>query len=427
MSVYEDFLTYLWQFKAFNRLGLKTVDGSPLTIINVGYLNKDAGPDFQDVSIQIGDTKWVGSVEIHVKASDWERHGHTGDKAYNNVILHVVYENDALVFRPDGTPIPALELKPYINQETEDRYRSLVQNLNWIPCEKHIAEIDHLPMESWLLRMLIERMELKSAQLIALVEELKGSWDDAFYISLARNFGFKTNALPFELMARSLPQQLLAKHKNSARQIDALLFGQAGFLEDDFDDEYPQHLKTEYQFLKAKYRLQPIEKHLWKFLRLRPQNFPTLRLAQFSALVVKSSHLFSKVLEISDPKKIAKLFTGLTLHPYWSAHYRFDTTTQAVSTQLGISSIHNILLNSVAVTLFAYGQYTDNEEFRERSIKILETIPFEDNQITRKFVDIGVRRGNSDRSQALLHLKKVYCDSKKCLSCAIGTKIVNPN
>ncbi|MBC8054493.1 MAG: DUF2851 family protein [Sphingobacteriaceae bacterium] len=427
MPIYEDFLFYVWQFKVFNKSDLKTIDGQPIELIYNGVLNKNAGPDFQDAKIRIGNTEWIGNVEIHVKASDWDRHNHTQDKAYNNVILHVVYENDKSVLRQDGTPIPTLEIKPFIYPNIEGQYEALMQNLNWIPCEKQLANIEELHLESWLLRMLIERLEEKSRQFIEVLEEYKGSWDDAFYIILARNFGFKTNALPFEMFARSLPQQILAKHKNNPFQIEALVFGQAGFLDAELEDEFHRKLKNEYSFLKAKYDLKPMDKYLWKFLRLRPQNFPTLRLAQFSGLIVKSSHLFSRILEIGEPKHIAELFKQLPVSSYWNTHYRFTKQADNVSVQLGSSSINNILLNSVAVTLFSYGKYTDNDIIKDRAISLLETIPFEANQITQRFLEIGVKKGNSDRSQALLHLKKSYCDLKKCLNCAVGTKIVSPN
>lgn len=426
MHFYEDFLFYVWQFKVFSQQNLKTVDNQPIKLIHTGVLNRNAGPDFENAKLLINDTEWAGTVEIHIKSSDWLLHNHTTDKAYNNVILHVVYEHDTSVFRNDGTEIPTLEIKSYIFPNIEIQYQALMQNLNWIPCEKHIPDIKEIHLESWFERMLIERLEEKAVQFEEILKEYKGSWDDAFYIALARNFGFKTNALPFEMLARSLPQQILSRHKNNQLQIEALIFGQAGFLEDRLTDEYHEQLRREYLFLKAKYNLKPLDKYLWKFLRLRPQNFPTLRLAQFSALVVKSSHLFSKLLDVKEPDKIACLFKELPMALYWSNHYRFEKETEKTSAQLGDASIDNILLNSVANTLFTYGKYTNNDEIRNRAIDLLAIIPFERNQITQRFLDIGVKKGYSDKSQALLHLKKTYCDLKKCLNCAIGIKIVNP-
>jgi hypothetical protein len=427
MPFYEDFLFFVWQFKVFSQQNLKTVDNQSIKLVHTGVLNRDAGPDFEQAKLFIGDTEWVGNVEIHIKASDWNLHKHSTDKAYNNVILHVVYEYDCPVYRMDGTEIPTLEIKPFIFPNIESQYHALMQNLNWIPCEKHIASIEDMHLESWFSRMLIERLERRSIELEAILDEFKGSWDDVFYVALARNFGFKTNALPFEMLARSLPQQILARHKNNPQQIEALVFGQAGFLEDKLEDVFHQQLAREYRFLKAKYNLKPIDKYLWKFLRLRPQNFPTIRLAQFSALIVQSSHLFSKILEIKDSKKISNLFKNLKVSDYWLSHYRFEKEAEGVSIQLGQSSVNNILLNTVALTLFSYGKYIDNDKIKDRAINLLEALPFEKNQITQRFIDIGVKKGNSSRSQALLHLKKSYCDEKKCLNCAIGTKIVNSN
>jgi hypothetical protein len=427
MPIYEDFLFYVWQFKVFDKKELKTIDNQPIELQYTGVLNKNAGPDFQEAKLKIGGTEWAGNVEIHIRSSDWDRHHHTSDPAYNNVVLHVVYEYDKAVYRNDGSKVPTLEIKPYIHSDIENQYKALMQNLNWIPCEKQIGTIDELHLESWLLRMLVERLEQKSEAFVEILNEYKGSWDDAFYVTLARNFGFKTNALPFEMLARSLPQQILARHKNNPLQIEALVFGQAGFLENDSQDAYHKSLCKEFRFLKAKYNLKPIDKYLWKFLRLRPQNFPTLRLAQFSALIIKSSHLFSRILEVKKIKEIAKLFTDLPVSDYWLTHYRFEKEADAVSIQLGVSSVNNILLNSVAITLFCFGKSTGNDVIQDKAISLLEIIPFELNQITNRFIEIGVKKGNADRSQALLHLKKSYCDLKKCLNCAVGTKIVNPN
>ena len=266
----------------------------------------------------------------------------------------MVSNYDKPVSRTDGTQIQTLELKARIPGQIENKYQELMQNLYWIPCENKLKDVDEFITRNWLSRILIERLEQKSREVLNLVEELKGSWDDAFYISLARNFGFKTNSLPFEMLARSLPQQILAKHKNNALQIEALLFGQAGFLAGDIDDEYHKQLKVEYSYLQKKYKLNAIHVHLWKFLRLRPNNFPTIRLAQFAGLVINSNHLFSKVIEIRDKKELGKLFENLPVNRYWETHFRFEKAAQAASRQLGKESINNILLNTVTFFIFSY-------------------------------------------------------------------------
>lgn len=421
----EDFICFIWKFRQFSQKNLKTIYSEPVEIITPGIYNKDAGPDFSDVKVRINNTLWAGNAEVHIQSSDWERHKHGQDEAYNNVVLHIVYEHDKSVLRNDGTEPPTLELKNYITPGIEKRYHMLMENLSWIPCEKQMGQVDEIYIGNWLSRMLIERLEEKSSGIFALVKECKGSWDDAFYIQIARNFGLKVNALPFELLARSLPQQILGKHKNSPLQTEALLFGQAGLLNEEQQDVYTSLLTKEYHFLKKKYSLKPIDSYLWKFLRLRPQNFPTLRIAQFSALILKSTRLFSQILEIKETKKIADLFKDLRPNPYWDNHYRLGKVSTGVSPQLGQEAINNILINTVAVMIFSYGKYIDDENLMRRAVDILENLPSETNHITKRFNEIGVACGNADRSQALLQLKKSWCDKKNCLFCAVGAKIIN--
>jgi hypothetical protein len=267
-------------------------------------------------------------------------------------------------------------------------------------------------------------LEKRSVAVMKALEVNRGDWEETFYQFLAAQFGFKTNAVPFELMAKLLPQLTLGKHKNNSLQIEALIFGQAGFLEDDVKDEYPKKLKEEYQFLQKKYDLKPIEKHLWKFMRLRPQNFPTIRLAQFAALIVKSNHLFSKVLDIKDTDALRKLFTSLEINPYWETHYRFDAASKSISKSLGQSSIDILLLNTFVLFLFSYGKHTQQEYFINRSLKLLEKLPSEQNKIVTNFDSVGIKVNTAFDSQALLELKNNYCDHKKCLQCGVGNKIL---
>ena len=421
----EDFLHYLWKNRLFEAGDLQTTCGQKLRIISTGTHNQDAGPDFENSKLEIGQTLWAGNVEIHINASDWEKHNHQRDDSYENVILHVVFNHDADLTRKDGSVIPVLVLKDRIPEEVLRKYRWLNENLDWIPCEKHLSRIEDVHVHSWLSRVLVERLEEKSATVNKVLDEYKQSWDDAFYVVLARNFGFKVNALPFEMLARSLPQQILARHKNSSFQIEALIFGQAGFLASEAEDSYPLQLKTEYQFLQKKYSLQPVDRFLWKFLRMRPQNFPTLRLAQFCGLVFRSSHLFSKILEIQSVSEIKKFFEDLPVNEYWKTHYRFDVTSKVNSTQIGEHSIDSILINTVAVFLFAYGKNMNSPSDVNRALELLESIAAEDNNVTRKFKETGIRLSGSFASQAMLQLKKSYCDRKKCLHCGIGARLLN--
>lgn len=421
----EDFIHYIWKFRLFDRESLQTTDGEKIEVFSAGLPNSDSGPDFHNARLRIGDTTWAGNVEIHINSSDWHKHKHTNDNAYRNVILHVVYRDDEPITLPDGRKLATLELRDRIAPELYQKYHHLIYgNQQFIPCEGSIKTVDDMTLRNWLTRVLVERLEKRAGTVVAALEKNKGDWEEIFYQFLAANFGFKTNALPFELMAKSLPQSILGKHKNNALQIEALIFGQAGMLEEDFKDDYPRSLKEEYHFLQKKYNLQPIEKHLWKFMRMRPQNFPTIRLAQFAALVVRSNHLFSKMIEIRDVAQLRELFTRLTINPYWDNHYRFDAESKPSSKSLGESSIDILLLNSFVLFLFCYGKHNQQEYFINRSLKLLEKLPAEENNIVTNFGLLGIKLGTAFDSQALLELKNGYCSQKKCLQCGIGNKIL---
>jgi len=423
----EDFLHYVWKFRLFDRINLRTTEGEELEIYSAGLHNTHAGADFQNARIRVGETTWAGNAELHLSSADWQRHGHTGDNAYDNVILHVVYNDDAPVTLPNGRRLPTLVLKDRISADLYNRYHGLVfGNQRIIPCEGSIARIDPLTMQNWLTRILVERLEKRAETVTAALEKNRGDWEETFYQYLAANFGFKTNALPFELLAKSLPQNILAKHKNNPLQIEALIFGQAGFLNEEPADDYPRSLKKEYDYLRKKLSLTPVETHLWKFLRMRPQNFPTIRLAQFAALIVQSSHLFSRILEVKEVKDLRKLFAEIEIHPYWQTHFRFDKESPASVKHLGQASVNTLLLNTVALFLFSYGKHMQQQYYISRALKLLENIPAENNHITTDFTNLGVNILTAFESQALLELKNNYCDYKKCLQCGVGIKILKP-
>lgn len=425
MALPEDFLHYLWKFRLFDQRNLRTTSGEPIEIVNVGLQNAHAGPDFQTSLIQVGDTLWAGNVEIHLRSSDWERHKHQTDRSYDNVILHVVGQHDQEVFRTDGSMIPVLSLDKLIPQKITKAYLNLVECMDWIPCGRQISKLDSFYIRSWLYRVAIERLEQKAESIKELLNEFKGSWDDAFYIYLAANFGFKTNSTPFEMLARSLPQHLLGRYKDRPLQIEALIFGQAGFLDHRHKDKYPQSLKKEYDFLKKKHSLKSMDNYVWKHMRMRPVNFPTTRLAQFAALVIQSNHLFSKILAEQEVKSIINMFHGLSVNEYWHNHYRFDAATTGPCPGLGEQSITNILINTVAVFLMAFGKETGSPDHINRSITLLEKLPSETNAITERFKEIRIRADSAFFSQSLIQLKKAYCDEKKCLSCGVGMKLLN--
>jgi len=424
MNFSENFLHYVWRFRSFDNADLKTAASEKLKIIHQGFLNENAGPDFSNAKIQIDGTIWVGNVEIHIRASDWLKHHHQIDETYNSVVLHVVYENDVPIKRNDGTLLPVLELKNKISIDLIARYERLFLTLTDFPCINQIRDVDQLVVDAVLSRTLVERFEQKTGAVIDTLSNLNGNWDETFYRFLARNFGFKVNAFPFEAFAKAVPQQIYAKHKDNPLQIEALVFGASGFLNDEFAEPYPQQLKAEFQFLQKKYNIKPIDRAVWKFMRMRPQNFPTLRLAQFAALIIKANHLFSKIMAITDVSKLRMLFEDLPVNDYWKTHYHFKKQAAGVSVQFGKTSINNVLLNTVALFLFAYGKHTATQSYINNAIKLLETLPAEQNAIIEKFTGAGVQIDTAFGSQGVLQLKKHYCDEKKCLSCGIGVKIL---
>lgn len=424
----EDLLHYVWKFRLYDHGKLCTEDGNLLRIISPGLHHRHAGPDFQQAKIQIGETLWAGNVEIHIRASDWMRHGHSNDPAYNNVVLHVVYKNDLEILNEAGLVMPVLVLEDRIAETLLLRYQNLMYaGQVAFPCEKIIRYVDNLTLQNWLDRMLVQRLEEKSAHVLEVLALLKGNWEETFYQLLAANFGFKINALPFELLAKSLPLPVLAHHTFNLMQTEALLFGQAGFLKDETGDPYFLSLQKEYRFLKQKYNLVSIEKHLWKFLRLRPPNFPTIRIAQFAALLHRSNRFLAEVLNNEAPGKINALFTGINPSAYWLNHYQFGKTAKPSSKTIGQTSVDNILINTVCVFLFAFGKENQSEAHLNKAIYILENLPCENNNIISSFISAGIKVNSAGNSQALIELKNYYCDRKQCLECGIGNKILKSN
>jgi len=419
----EEFLHYIWKFKLFNQLQLSTTEGESIEIIKAGDYNTDAGPDFFNAKIKIGKTLWAGNVEVHINASDWEKHSHQKNKAYGNIILHVVYSADKEIYQTTGEAIATLELKNLIPDDVLKNYNKLNTSIGWIPCEKLIKDASTLVINSTLDKVLIERLENKSQLIIQSLKLNKNNWEETFYQQMAKSFGFKTNAEPFELLAKSLPINILAKHKNNLLQIEALLFGQAGMLNEYYKDKYALSLQNEYAYLQKKFKLKPIDNHLWKFLRLRPANFPSIRIAQFASLIYKSSHLFSKVLEADTVKQLKKLL-NTDISEYWQTHYVFDKITNKKQKTLGEDSVDIIIINTIVPFLFVYGQYKKEEIYVNRAIQFLEKINAENNSIIKKWESIGIKAKNAYDTQALLQLKNNYCSYKKCLECSIGNHLL---
>lgn len=419
----EEFLHYVWQYRNFNNSCLKAHTGESIEIIKPGDHNHNAGPDFFNAIVKIGETLWAGNVEIHINSSDWEKHNHSTDQAYNNVVLHVVFNDDCIVSRTSGEVIPAIELKDRINQYTYSRYSDLLKSNQWVSCSQNIKEVDQFIVSNWLSRLLIERLERKAQSIISSLELTQNNWQESFYQHIARNFGFKLNAIPFELMAKSLPLSIIGKHKDSPEQLEAMTFGQAGMLNAVFEEEYPKQLQKEYNYLKHKYNLRSIDNHLWKFMRLRPVSFPTIRLSQFAHLIQNSESLLSKILECSSLNDYYKLFK-ISTSEYWESHFTFGKQTSWSKKTLGKASIDGILINTVAPFLFVYGIQKQDDSFKEKALELLESIGGENNNVIKKWNETGIKSNTAFHSQALLELKTSYCDAKRCLKCSIGNHLL---
>jgi hypothetical protein len=413
----ERLLQFIWQFQYFNKGELQTTSGEELQIISPGVYNTNQGPDFNDAKIRIGKTTWAGNIELHLLSSDWNRHKHHRDKNYNNVVLHVVWEDDF----PDYN-IPVLNLNNRVAKTLLQRYEELMNAKGFIPCEKNISSINPIVFQSWKERLLAERLIRKSAIVKTFLEQNNQHWEETFWWLLARNFGIKINADAFESMARSIPINILAKHKNQIHQLEALLMGQANLLNCKFTDDYSILEQKEYEFYKSKYKLRPGTFTPF-FLRMRPGNFPTIRLAQLAMLIHQSEHLFSKIKETSSLKD-AKKWLNVTANDYWHYHYRFDESSSFKKKNLGAAMVENILINTVCTVLFAYGHFNNEQKYKDKALNWLEEITAESNSITKGFQRSGVQTKNAHDSQALIELKNEYCSKKKCLDCAIGNALL---
>ncbi len=418
----EEFLQYIWKYSLYSNEKMFTVEGEQIEVINPGEWNKDSGPDFFNATINIGTTLWAGNVEVHLKSSDWYIHGHHNDKAYNNVILHVVLENDADIKQDTREVIPVFI--PHIREETIEKYNNLINKKSWPSCSESTKLINRIYLLSELDSLAVERIIYKTGQINKLLEDNKNNWEEAFYRHLARSFGFLANALPFEMTVRSLPFNIVAKHRNNLFQMEALFFGQSGLLNEQLlGDDYFLNLREEYSFLRSKYGLRGIEGHIWKFMRMRPINFPTIRLAQFASLLTKSESLLSEILKTKELSDIIQLF-DVKASDYWDTHYHFNNTSRKAVKHLGESAIHILLINTVVPFIFIYGEKNGKNNLKQRAIDILSNLPPESNNIITGWSEAGIDAQHASDSQALIHLKKNYCDKKKCLYCQIGMRVI---
>ena len=409
----EEYLYYLWENRLIYK-ALQTTEGEQVDIVATGYRNTDSGPDFLEAKIQIGDKLWAGHVEIHVKTSDWYRHHHQNDNAYKNVIMHVVYENDTKV-----NDIPTLELKGRFDATLFTNYQRFVGSKTWIPCANSIAKVPVFTRLSWLDRMAVERLEGKSENVNKTLNSNQFDWEEALYKLMMRYLGLKVNNEAFETLADLLPSKTLLKHADNLLQVEAMLFGCAGLLEGKCGEEYPQLLQREFAVMKAKFNLVAMPAERWKFMRMRPNNFPTIRLAQMAQLIHRNGCLFSKIKEATTTAEVKALF-DVVASKYWETHYRFGFPTETTPKHLGNITTDILIVNVVAPLLFCFGKLHKEELYCDRSMKFLEETAAERNSVIRHFAQSGIEAENAMQTQAMLHLFNIYCKRKRCLECRLG-------
>ena len=413
----EQLLHYIWKHKIFPLKQLETTTGMRVEVIDVGLANSNAGPDFFNAKVKINETLWVGNVEIHSKASDWFRHGHDKDKVYDSVILHVAEEVDCDISRTNGEPILQMQLS--CPSSVEQNFQKLHRTDMLPPCYDIIPKISRFAIHSWLSVLQSERFEHKAEAINERLKRCNGNWEDAFFITLARNFGFGLNGDAFERWASLLSLRAVDKHRDSLFKVEAIFFGQAGLLEESLDDPYYLRLQKEFAYLKHLFQLPVMDASLWRFLRLRPGNFPHIRIAQLASLYSREYGILSKLMEAESMIAIKEVLQTST-SDYWEEHYQFYNNSPRRTKNLSASSFNLLIINTVVPFLYAYGSHKADEVLCQRASNLLEELKAEDNYITRMWNGVGLSVNNAADSQALLELKKEYCDKKKCLYCRIG-------
>lgn len=418
----EDFLHYIWQFKKFDFANLKTVQGESLTILNSGQYLQKAGPDFFNAQIIIGNQKWAGNVEIHLKSSDWYVHHHEKDSNYKNVILHVVWEHDTEVFRKDNSEIPVLELKSYIPKIIIENYNALAMAKSWIYCEKEIQNIDAFVLKSWQEKLFFERLQRKTEPIQNLLSDTENDWEAVLFCLLAKNFGLNTNGEILMKVAKSIPFSMIRKESSELENLEALLFGRLGLLEKDCEDVYSRDLKFRWNYIQEKYQLKKIIVEPIQFFKHRPDNFPTIRLAQLAQLYFSKRNLFSQLLEAKTVAAFYEIF-NVQVSEYWKTHYQFDKESPKKRKALTTSFIDLLLINTIIPLKFMYSNSL-GIDVSEDLIDLLLEIPAEKNAIIDKFKNFGIDAENAFETQTLLQLKNEYCNQKRCMSCAIGVELL---
>jgi len=418
----EDFLHYLWKFKKFDTLNLKTFNDEEITILNVGQYLELAGPDFFNAQITIANQKWAGNVEIHLKSSDWYVHHHESDSAYENVILHVVWEHDTEIFRKNNTEIPVLELRKYVEPATIANYQSLMAPKSWIFCEKQLKEINEFTLKNWQERLFFERLERKSKPIYELLEQTNQDWEAVLFCLLAKNFGLNTNGETFFKIAQSIPFSIIRKESFEVENLEALILGNAGLLDSEKEDNYFKDLKFRYYYLLHKYQIEKKVVEPVQFFKQRPDNFPTIRLSQLANLYHSQQNLFSKISTSKSVKKIYEVF-HVSASEYWQNHYQFDKESPKKSKMLSKSFIDLVIINTIIPLQFAYAK-SQGKEISEDLIELLNEVAPEKNAIIDKFSSFGLKSKSAFETQSLLQLKNEYCNKSRCLECALGMELL---
>ncbi len=420
----EKFLHHVWKFGWFNSKSLTTVTGQEIEILHAGLHNHNAGPDFMNARIRMGDTIWWGNVEIHIRASDWYKHNHQSDDNYKNVILHVVLFNDTSIYLHNPGDLQVLDLSQCLDWNIWEAHQEWLNNYRWIPCESAIHKAERAYWCMAIDRLLIERLQDRVEYLFKTLERTGGNWSQVAFVELCKAFGFKSNSLPMEMLANSIPYSIILRHSSDPLQLEALLFGQAGMLQGEMLDDYGMRLRDEYSILKLKHDLTPLSKSIWNFGKVRPSNSPMLRIAQLASVLSRTCQLASSLLNLQEPE-LGTLFAAQT-HPYWETHKQFGIRRKKpLQTSMGKMSTEQLIINVAARLRFAHGKYHNNVTVMTDALDLLHSIPSEQNQVIRNWNKLGIKSDDAGDSQALIQLYSVYCSQERCIECPIGISLLN--
>lgn len=420
----EDFLHYLWKYRHFTWEDLCTTEGQQVEIQEGGYHNHDAGPDFQEALVRIDQQQWAGQVEIHIRSSDWDRHGHQNDHAYDNVILHVVYEHDRAIATSRGTILPTVELRGRFDEYEYWRYEQLISTQASIPCAPQVGELDQFQLLQTLERSLVERFQERSRQIHEILSYHKGDWSLSFYRWMGYGLGLKVNAAPMLTLTRLIPPGYLAKIRGESWRVEALLLGTSGLLSGvEGEEAYPQKLAQEYDFLRRKFDLSTMEAAQWRYSRLRPPAFPDLRIVQLGAIFHRQPDLWARILETRDVTELVDLL-DVAPETYWKEHYRLGRKSSLHAAQAGKNTRRNLVVNVIAPFVFEYGRQKDERSYEQRALEWLEQLPPEKHSIAKVYQSLGFPQDSAFHTQGQYHLYRHYCSPRKCLSCGIGVKIL---